>query len=56
VARRLRAGVPLAAGDRDHGYDLLSRRWGSRARATAAFVALAAVGSAAAVALVATTT
>ena len=32
VARRLKAGVPLAAGDRRHGYDLLSDRLGGRTR------------------------
>lgn len=37
VARRLKAGVPLAAGDRRHGYDLLSDRLGGRTLATLVF-------------------
>jgi UDP-GlcNAc:undecaprenyl-phosphate GlcNAc-1-phosphate transferase len=42
VARRLRGGG-LAAGDREHSYDLLSRELGSRGRGTAAFLALGAL-------------
>jgi UDP-GlcNAc:undecaprenyl-phosphate GlcNAc-1-phosphate transferase len=42
VARRLRSGA-LAAGDRQHSYDLVSRELGSRSKATLAFLALGVV-------------
>lgn len=51
VGRRVRSGAPLASGDRDHAYDLLARRLGSRAQSTLVFWGLGAVavGAAAAV-------
>jgi UDP-GlcNAc:undecaprenyl-phosphate GlcNAc-1-phosphate transferase len=45
VVRRLRSGRPVTAGDRDHSYDSLATRLGSRPRSTMAFWA---VGAAAA--------
>lgn len=51
VGRRVRSGAPLASGDRDHAYDVLARRLGSRAQSTLVFWGLGAValGAAAAV-------
>jgi UDP-GlcNAc:undecaprenyl-phosphate/decaprenyl-phosphate GlcNAc-1-phosphate transferase len=43
VTRRLSAGVPLANGDRRHGYDVLAARLGSRTRSTLAVWAMGAV-------------
>jgi UDP-GlcNAc:undecaprenyl-phosphate GlcNAc-1-phosphate transferase len=43
VVRRLMHRQPLASGDREHVYDLLARRLGSRARSTLVFLGLSAV-------------
>jgi UDP-GlcNAc:undecaprenyl-phosphate GlcNAc-1-phosphate transferase len=46
IVRRRRAGASLTTGDRDHSYDVLAARWGSRSRATVALVVAAIAGSA----------
>ena len=43
VVRRLVHRQPLASGDREHVYDLLARRLGSRARSTLVFLGMSAV-------------
>jgi UDP-GlcNAc:undecaprenyl-phosphate/decaprenyl-phosphate GlcNAc-1-phosphate transferase len=46
VFRRLRAGRPVTAGDRDHSYDALAARLGSRPRSTLTFWAVGAAAAA----------
>ena len=45
IVRRALAGASLTTGDRDHSYDVLAARWGSRSRATVAMVVAAIAGS-----------